>query len=430
MKVMKSTIIAILFAEVRLILHKYKPEIISITGSVGKTSAKEAVYEVVKASGSCRRSDKNYNSEIGVSLAVIGMANPWYSPLGWLLVFLRGLSLIIFKHDFPKTLVLEVAADRPGDIKKLADLINPHIAVVTAIGEVPVHVEFFSGPEEVAYEKSKILSNLQGADFAILNFDDLAVLKMRREIRGHVLTFGFGEGANIRATDYKLVFGENNGAQRPVGITFKLCHDGRVVPFRIFDTFGKTQVYAALAATTVGIVKGMNLVDISQSLTRYRSPVGRLSLIDGIRQSLILDDSYNASPAAMHAALDLMRELPAKRKVAVLGDMLELGEYTELAHRAVAGRLGGVDILITVGSRAKFIADEARKNAFARENIFEFYESEEAAAEIKKKVIPGDLILVKGSESMRMEKIVEAVMAHPEKAGELLVRQEREWKNK
>ena len=425
---LKRIITSILWLESRLILRKYHPEIIAITGNVGKTSAKEAIFEVVKTLGSARKSQKNYNSEIGVPLAILDRPNAWYSPFGWLANIFAGAQLILFRNEYPKILVLEVSADHPGDIEKLAKLLNPPIAVITAIGEIPVHVEFFAGPEDLAREKAKILANLGARDFAVLNFDDLTVLEMRRDVKSHVLTYGFGKGADIQATDYKIMYRQMGGSDRPEGITFKVNYNGAMVPFRIFETFGKPQVYAALAAIAVGISKNMNLVGISEALSRYRAPAGRLRLIEGIRQARILDDSYNASPQAMHAALDLMREFPAKRKILVLGDMLELGEHTELAHRAVAQNSNGIDILITVGTRAKFIADEARVLGFGNNAIREFLRAEEAAAELKKIIEPGDLILVKGSESMRMERIVEAIMAHPENANELLVRQEENWK--
>lgn len=428
--VFKNILAAILRIESKLILRKYSPEIIAITGNVGKTSTKEVIFEVVKMLGSARKSQKNYNSEIGVPLAILDRFNAWYSPFGWLANIFVGLRLIFLKDAYPKILVLEVSADRPGDIEKLSKLLNPHIAVITAIGEIPAHVEFFSGPKELAAEKAKILEGLQSTDFAILNFDDFAVLEMRRETKSRVLTFGFGEGANVRATDYKIMYEHIGDLNRPQGITFKVNYNGAMVPIRIFETFGKPQVYAALAAVTVGVVKGMNLVQISEAMSRYRAPVGRMRMIPGIKQSWILDDSYNASPAATYAALDLLREFPATRKIAVLGDMLELGRYTELAHRAVGRQLQGVDVLITVGIRAKFISDEARRDAFGENKILEFLKSDEAAIGLKKIIEPRDFILIKGSESIRMEKIAEAVMANPEKAGELLVRQEKEWKNR
>lgn len=413
-----------------MVLRKYHPEIIAVTGSVGKTSAKDAIFEVVSQLGRTRKSQKSYNSEIGIPLTILGRENAWGSFLGWFGNIAAGFKIIFFKTQYPEILILEVGADRPGDIARSIRLIKPHIAVVTTIGEIPVHVEFFAGPKEVAQEKSKLLKHLSASDFAILNADDDSVFDMKKKTNAHVITYGFGEGALIRPEHYHIMYREENGGSIPEGIAFKVDYAGKNLPVRIFGAFGKQQVYAALAAIAVGIAKEMNLFDIISALSRYSSPPGRLKLINGQKRTWILDDTYNASPHAMHAALEVLRDIPAKRKIAVLGDMLELGKFTESAHRAVAERLEGVDILFAVGARAKFIADEARSRGFAEGAIFECDTSYEAAKKLEPIIEQGDLILVKGSQSMRMERVVEAVMAHPDEAEKLLVRQEKIWKEK
>ena len=153
--IFKKIIVAILQFEARLILRKYKPKIIGITGSVGKTSAKEAIAAVFSRSYRTRKSIKSYNSELGVPLAILGKETAWSSVLGWLFIILHGLWQIIFNDKtYPEILILEMGADRPGDLSCLTDWARPDLAVVTAIGEVPVHIEFFSGPEALASEKS------------------------------------------------------------------------------------------------------------------------------------------------------------------------------------------------------------------------------------------------------------------------------------
>lgn len=417
--------------EAKMILRKYAPEIIAITGSVGKTSAKDAIFEVVKGQGRVRKSEKSYNSEIGMPLTVIGAENAWYSPLGWLSILFKGVSLLLSREvHYPHTLVMEAGADKPGDIASFVQSAKPDIAVVTAIGEVPVHVEFFSGTEAVAREKAKLLALLKSTDTAILNYDDAVVFDMKEKTRGHVITFGFGDDAHVRAEHYHIMYRKEGEREIPEGIAFKVAYKGKNLPLRIFGTFGKHQVYAVLAAISVGIAKDINLIDVVSALQRYTSPPGRLKLIKGEKNTLILDDTYNASPHAMHAALDVLKDIPAKRKIAVLGDMLELGKFTEQAHRAVSERLAGVGILITVGARAKFIADEARARGFDMHAIFEFDNAMDAGKKLEEILEEGDLVLAKGSQSMRMERIVEEIMAEPERVGELLVRQDKVWKNK
>jgi UDP-N-acetylmuramoyl-tripeptide--D-alanyl-D-alanine ligase len=426
---LKKIIIFILKFEAKFVLWRFKPEIIAITGSVGKTSAKEAIYAVLANFYSARRGIKSYNSEIGVPLTILGLKTAHFSFSGWLKNIFRGFAAI-FSGNYPRILVLEYGVDRPKDMDKLLDIAKPEIAVITAIGEIPVHVEFFSGPEELAKEKSKLAANLRTSDILILNYDDLKTLDFQKLTKAKTITYGFGEGAKVRASNYRLMLKNEAGKIIPEGISFKVDYNGSNVPIRIFGAFGKPQVYTALAAIAVGAAKGLNLVEISQALTRYQVPAGRLKLIEGIKNTLILDDTYNASPLATNEALDLLKDLPAKRKIAVLGDMLELGEYAVKAHRLAGEKASGAsDLIFTFGERAKFIAEEAKNFGFNPQKIFSFehLDFQNAAKTLKSELEAGDLILVKGSQAMRMEKIVKEIMAYPHLAKEFLVRQD--WKD-
>jgi UDP-N-acetylmuramoyl-tripeptide--D-alanyl-D-alanine ligase len=216
---------------------------------------------------------------------------------------------------------------------------------------------------------------------------------------------------------------------------------------RIVGSLGKSQAWSAAAATAVGSVLGMNLVQIGEALQNYHGPKGRLKILRGIKNSNIIDDTYNASPASTRLALETLRDLllPSSatsesalagrqsevllsgRKVAVLGDMLELGEYSEKAHRDVGVFASEVvDILVCVGSQAKFIAESAQ-DKLSSDKIFTFENSDNAKPKVRELIREHDLVLVKGSQGMRMEKIVEAIMAEPEYKKELLVRQSRKW---
>lgn len=427
--ILKSIIVSIITLEARLVLKKYKPRIIAVTGSVGKTSTKEAIAAVLEGGFYIRRGLGSYNSEIGAPLAILGLNNAWFSVFGWLKNILTAAALLIKRYNYPRILILELGADKPGDIGKLVDWIKPDVGVITALGDIPVHVEFFASPEALRSEKAKILSHLKSCDKAILNYDDETVLELREKTKAEIITFGLGENAEVRGSNYKILLKKYSGKDFPEGIIFKVDYKGASVPIRIFNTFGKQQMYVCLAAVACGAVFGLNLVKISEFLSRYQSLPGRLKLIKGIKNTLILDDTYNASPMAMHAALDTLKEIPAKRKIVVLGDMLELGKYTINAHREM-GQLAVkiCDLIFTVGPRAKFIAEEARELNFPKENIFEFANSLEAGAELQKRIREGDLILIKGSQAMRMEKTVEEIMAYPQDKEKLLVRQEKFWR--
>ncbi|MBI5077363.1 hypothetical protein HZB94_03195 [Candidatus Falkowbacteria bacterium] len=411
----------------RMILKKYQPRIVGITGSIGKTSAKEAIFSVIKTKFNVRKNIKNYNNELGVPLTIIGQESGGRSLFEWSSVFLAALRLIFF-HDkeYPDVLVLEMGADKPGDIGYLVNNFPCHISVVTAIG--PTHLEAFKTIEEIVKEKQKIVSHLKSDGAAILNADDLLVKKMHAKTKAKVIFFGFDESAEVRAIE----LAEQAGALDLLsGIKFKIAYAGSAVPVFLPAVIGAHQINAALISASVGIAFGMNLIEISEGLGNYRSPKGRMNLIQG-RETLIIDDTYNSSPKAADAALETLAKTNisgVKRKVAVFGDMLELGEFTDEAHYALGKKtaLSGIDILIAVGKFKDALCRGALENGLSNESVFSFENSIAAAEKIGDIVWPGDLILIKGSQGARMERVVKVLMKEPEKAKELLVRQEEEW---
>jgi UDP-N-acetylmuramoyl-tripeptide--D-alanyl-D-alanine ligase len=416
----------------QLYLRRYHPTIIAVTGNAGKTSTKEAIGVVVGVHRRVRVSMGNLNNEFGVPLTIIGNWDKEYYEKGsslwfWFKVLVIGYLLLIFKKNYPEVLILEYGADRPGDIKRLVQSYPPHIGVITTVGDVPVHVEHFKNTDSVAREKSELVQVLKPTDFAILNHDDERVFEMHKVTKARVFNYGFNEKAQVRVSDFEY---RSNEEGEPQGVTFKLHYDSSFIPVYIDGSLGKSQAWAAASAAAVGVTMGLNLVQISQALTNYHGPKGRMKIIKGVNGSIIIDDTYNASPASTHLALDVLRDLPAIRKIAVLGDMLELGEHTIPAHRAVGAKVSSiVDTLVCVGSRAKFIAESA-SSLMSEEQIITFETSEEAANKIPDIIRRHDLILVKGSQGIRMEKITKAVMADSSQAKELLVRQSKSWLKK
>jgi UDP-N-acetylmuramoyl-tripeptide--D-alanyl-D-alanine ligase len=421
--ILKKIVVFFLQTEAKMILWKYKPKIIGITGTVGKTSAKDAIALVLGSKFNTRKSEKSYNSELGVPLTIIGAKSAWNNIFQWILVLLKGIKVFFRAQDYPQWLVLEMGVDRPGDMERLIKWMKFDVAVITALSEIPVHVEYFQDPEELIKEKIKLIQKLSSEQYAVLNGDDSAILNFKEQTKARLTTYGFSEGNDLRASNYHL---NSNG------IAFKIDYKGNIVPMRIPKVLGRQNVYVALSALATGLALGLNLVEIAETLAKFQPPPGRLNLISGIKNSLILDDSYNSSPVAAAAALEVLKELPSKRKITVLGDMLELGKFTIDEHKKVGALVKdyGIDLLFTVGPRSKFTAEEARAEGFNPENIFEFSISDEVKKEVQEKIEEGDLILVKGSQSMRMEKIVEEIMAQPELKEQLLVRQEKEWQNK
>jgi len=399
-----------------------------VTGSAGKTSAKLAIKAVLERDRRVRVSFGNLNSDLGVPLTILGdwsagdlalvsRATPrgtkTIQKIGfWIKVIFCSAWRIIFSAsaDYPEILVLEYGADRPGDIKYLLSIARPNISVITAIGDIPVHVEYYAGSDEVAREKGRLIEYLPVGGFAILNGDDDAVMNLQSRTRARVMTFGFDKESEVRLSRFENKVHDGN----PIGISFKLEHGSAIVPVRIDHVFGRAHAYAAGAAAAIGLVFGMNLVTISDALAHYAPPGSRMQLVPGIKYTQVIDDSYNASLIAMRSALEALAALPAKRKVAVLGDMLEIGKYTSEAHEAV-GRLVArdADVLFTVGPRAKFIAEAARGAGMKRAVIFSFDTADEARKPVQDFIKKGDLVLVKGSHSMELNKIVEEIREVP-----------------
>ncbi|MFZ5982175.1 MAG: UDP-N-acetylmuramoyl-tripeptide--D-alanyl-D-alanine ligase, partial [Patescibacteria group bacterium] len=408
-----------------LILKKYHPKIIGITGSIGKTSTKEAVFSVLSSQFRVRKNEKNYNNEIGLPLTIIGVESPGKSVLGWMYVLLRWIGLIIFPMKYPEVLVLEMGADRSGDIKYLSQLVKPGIGIITDVSGS--HLEFFKTLEGVAREKSELVKNLPESGLAILNADNELVLKMKDAVEVRTISFGFSEGSDIQANEPVFNYDDEGNIQ---GLSFKLNYKGNTLPVRLSNILARHQIYAVLSAICVGVEMGINLVQASQAVENFSSPRGRMNLIFGIRNSLLIDDSYNASPKSAMAALETVKEISAKRKIVVLGDMLELGKETEEGHKKVADKfleIGG-DIFLAVGTRMQFAVKRLIERHFNESQIYCFKNSLEAGKKLEEIVREGDLVLIKGSQGVRMEKVVEEVMANPEKAPELLCRQDKKWK--
>lgn len=414
------------------ILRKYRPFIIGITGNVGKTSTKEAAFCVLSRKfgvEKIRKSEKNYNNEIGAPLTIIGAESGGKNIFKWFLVFGRAIKLILFKNsNYPIILILEMGADKLGDIRYLTDFIHCQIGIITAIGDTPVHLESFKTPAQVAREKAILIQRLEEKDLAILNRDDEAVYRMANKTKAKVLTFGFNSDADIVASQIAV----NDFLGETSGLSFKVRYNDKIELIHLNGVLGKHQIYPVLAAIGAGLRFKMDLNNISEALRSYVPPTGRMKIIKGIKKSWIIDDTYNASPSATFEALNVLKEikLPENaRKIAVLGDMLELGQFTERAHRKIGSQAAQiVDLLFTVGLRAKFIAEEAQKNGLSAKKIFIFNTADEAKLAVQEKIKKGDLILIKGSQGMRMEKITKEIMAEPERARELLVRQGKEWK--
>ncbi|MDD5396870.1 MAG: UDP-N-acetylmuramoyl-tripeptide--D-alanyl-D-alanine ligase [Candidatus Moranbacteria bacterium] len=408
-----------------VVLKRHKPKIVAITGSVGKTSTKAAVFAVLSSKFSVRENQKNYNNEIGIPLTIIGAGSGGRNVFKWLGIFLKWLFVIIFP-GYPEILILELGVDRQGDMKHFMSFIQPMVGVVTNVSLS--HIEFFKTVENIAKEKRVLIESIKQDGWAILNADDENTLKMGNNTQAQVMTFGLAENAKVGASHVVYNYQEN----LPEGISFKLNYDGKNIPVRLRHILAGHYVYAALVGVAAGVVFKMNLIDIAQALENFHSPAGRMNLIQGANGSFIIDDTYNASPISTLAALNVLNELKGQRKIAILGDMLELGDSTEEGHREVAKKIFAqrADVFMAVGDRMKFAVAELIALGFPAANIFQFDDPENAGKKIAEMLSVGDLVLVKGSQGTRMEKVVEKILANPSDRENLLCRQSIEWRKK
>ena len=424
--IFKKFIVYILQIESRLILWKYKPRVVAITGSVGKTSTKDAVYAVISGIAYVRKSEKSFNSEIGLPLTILGCPNGWNSPTVWLKNILKGLWLFVWHHDYPKWLVLEVGIGKPGDMKKTASWLKTDAVIITAIGETPSHIEFFNSRKALVEEKALLIKTLKKKGLLILNADDETVLEMKTKTKNRIITYGFKQGADILGSEDNIFYDE---VGLPKGIVYRIDESGKSLPVIIEGVFGKNHIYASLGALALSSGLKFNMLESINKLKNYDVPPGRMRLLKGINNSLIIDDTYNSSPFACESGLKTLGEVKSKgRKIAVLGDMLELGRHTKTAHEHI-GEVAKkeVDILMVVGMRADNIKSGAMKAEMDHEKIFDFPNSYDAGKFLKDFVKENDLIFIKGSQGMRMERTVEAILEDQGNKDRLLVRQDKEW---
>ena len=433
--ILKKIIIYILQIESRLVIFKYKPKIIAITGSVGKTSTKDAVYAVLSSISYVRKSQKSYNSEIGLPLTILGVSNGWNNPFIWFKNIFKGLWLFLAPHKYPQWLVLEVGIGHPNDMQRTASWLRTDVVIITAIGETPVHIEFFNSRKNLIEEKSKLLKTLKRDGLLILNADDEDVLQMKTKTKNLTTTYGFKEGENVDVVGSQdSIFYDENGV--PQGVVFRIDEEGTSLPVIIEGVFGRNHIYASLASLALSLGLKLNMIKAIEALKNYDVSPARVRLLKGINNSLIIDDTYNSSPSACESVLKTLSEIKTQgRKIAILGDMLELGRHTEEAHKNI-GKIAretlskDTDALIIVGPRSKATKEGAIETGMKETNIFEFLDSFQAGEFIKTFIQKGDLVLVKGSQGLRMERVVEAILLDQKNKDKLLVRQEKEWQKR
>lgn len=353
----------------KLYRDSFSIPVIAITGSNGKTTTKDLTAAVLGSKFNVLKTKANYNNEIGLPLTLLNLTEV---------------------HDVA---VVEMGMRGFGQIDVLAKIASPTIGIVTNVGET--HMELLGSLENIAKAKSELVGAM-GKGVAILNVDDTYVRSMQSKANGTVIYFGFSEDADIRASNVQIVDEET---------IFDCSFNGTKYSFTL-PMVGKHNVYNALAAIAAGSCLGLSAKDMQKGLCNFTASGMRLE-IHTVGQYTVINDAYNASPMSMTAAIETLKEVAKKRAVVVLGDMLELGDIAVKAHADIGLKLAqrNIDVVVTIGQMAKYIADTARKNGI--DHVFACDSHREAGIILKNLLQAGDTVLVKGSRGMQMEKVIE-----------------------
>ncbi len=411
----------------RTVLRARQPIVVGITGSVGKSSAKEAIALVLSKNYQVRFSPGNYNNEFGLPAAILGISSPGRSIRRWCSALVHWFAIMLRLEAYPEVLVLELGVDHPGDMDYLLGIVQPDVAVLTRIAGS--HLANFENLAQIAKEKGKLIAALPETGSAVLNADDERVMRQVERTKAAIISFGLSPAATLSADNIRLL--QENG--RVDGLSLKLNSGGKSIPVRLPHVIGRHHLTAALAAAGVGVALKMNLVDIAAALAGFKPLPGRMSLLLGDNAVRIIDDTYNASVVSTEAALSTLRELIAPRKVVVLGDMLELGPGSDEAHRSLRDAViaSGATVCVGVGQHMRFLVDALRGTNFPDKSLYHFLDPVAGAAGIGAITRPGDLVLVKGSQGLRMEYIVAAIVGERSaiEKERLLCRQSASWRS-
>jgi UDP-N-acetylmuramoyl-tripeptide--D-alanyl-D-alanine ligase len=353
--------------------QRFDPLVVGITGSIAKTSTKEAVAAVLGADRQTLRTEGNRNNEIGLPLTLLRLG-PEHAAA-----------------------VLEMGMYVGGEIADLAAMARPSIGVVTAVQ--PVHLSRIGSLEAVERAKGELLEALPGDGVAVLNADDPIVDRMDRRTAARSLRYGFSEQADVMADEVS--------SAGTAGMRFRLRTPLGSRQVAIAG-LGRLSVHNAAAGAAVGVAAGVPLETIVRGLEAGWSAAHRVALVR-LRGATVIDDAYNASPASMRAALEVLAGLPGRR-VAVLGTMLELGEDHDAGHLAVGEAAGGVaELLIVVGPEARGIADGAMAAGLAPDRILHVEDAEAALDALRPRLRDDDMVLVKASRGLALDRVVDGL---------------------
>lgn len=351
--------------------EKFDIPYIGVTGSVGKTTTRDMIYSAVSSKFNTLKNQGNLNNHFGVPLTLFNLDKSY------------------------ECAVIEMGMSGFNEIEYLAKIVNPHIGVISNIGLS--HIENLGSQEGILKAKMEITTNFNSSDILIVNGDDALLSKLKNKNHNFILkTFGFNKDNDIYCESYDMDETE----------TKFICNINGVKDEILIPAVGEHNIYNAMSAILVGISLGIKIEQIKEGLKNFKATKMRLDILKNDKMTII-NDAYNASPDSMNAALKILK-LYKERKVAILGDMFEMGEVSEYGHKIVGKEAANsVDILITIGKDSKFISDEARENGLEQKNIYHFENKEKALEKIDNIIKEKDVVLVKASRGMKLEEVVE-----------------------
>lgn len=429
---MKEYIKKILSHFASLVIKKYKPKIIVIIGSVGKTSTREMIYSLLSKKFFVRKNEKSFTNQIGIPLVIIGGGFDGNIFVTWLKNIFVAFKILIKKTKYPNYLILEVDNDKPEDLETIRKIFNPDFVVVTAIGDIPPHVEVFGDKESVVQSYRNYLHSIPNHTKIVFNKDDHYTRILSEEMNRQKIACTINGDGDINADNIVYLYGKVGETTVPTGISCDIGMKNSKQKITIFDSIGYHSQYATLLACGLGVFLNLDFYDNLSVLSKYKVLPGRMRIIQGIKDTTIIDDSYNSSPVAINESLKAFGDLKVSgNKIVVVGDMLELGKYSSEEHKKLASKIKDIsDFIICVGIRTKLTKEELLNHGFPKEKLEYFDSSIKAGQFLQTNIQKGDCVFIKGSQSMRMEKTVEEIMRHPEDKKDLLVRQEKEWQDR
>lgn len=360
--------------------RKFSCPLVAITGSSGKTTTKDILASLLAVTANVHCNTGNHNNEIGVPLTLLGLKE---------------------EHG---VCVLEMGMRGLGEIESLCDLARPTAGIITNVGST--HFGRLGSAANIARAKGELAASLPPDGFIMLNADNQWSPYISSLTQASIYMFGLGGKADVRASDLDFSPERTEFTLNAFGVSKRL-----IMPLR-----GEHNVYNCLAAIGVYLLLGFSEDRLQEGLNSLSITGMRLEEIPGMKGSKIINDAYNANPSSMLASLNVLKQMEGSRKIAVLGDMFELGNIAEREHRRVGEAVSqaGVDLLVTTGNLAAYISDEALVRGMEKNRVFHVSSVEEAAEFLKKIIDMGDVVLVKGSRGMKMESIVTALQAQVE----------------